>query len=420
LRKDIDTELIILDTGSTDSTVEIAKKYTDKVYFAKWNENFADMRNISISYAIGDWILILDADEELTNYDKLKDFFNCDKHKKYNCATIELKNIFNKKDKKYSLASIPRIFKNVDGFRYDGTIHEQPRYKEPIYNDIASFNHYGYMYSDEEIRQKKNERNIKLLLEEIQKNPNDPYINYQLGKSYISDLKNNEALYYIEKSYDLYNKQDKIPLFVIGNLLRLYVELKLYIKCENLCIKYIKNDKKNIDVYYYLATSQNNLGKYKESIKNYERYLYLLDNYNISTQANNMEAVLETGENKELVKSAIIELYDKLEMYDKIVRSLDDLSEEAIKNVYYIVFKALYKLNSEEKILELYNKYPKFNYSKSDFKYHLEAFLKTLKEEEKENIYKIFSNIEGNYGILNSLRLGKKISLSNYKDILLK
>ena len=46
--------------------------------------------------------------------------------------------------------------------------------------------------------------------------------------------------------------------------------------------------------------------------------------------------------------------------------------------------------------------------------------MKTLKEEEKENIYKIFSNIEGNYGILNSLRLGKKISLSNYKDILLK
>ena len=72
LRKDIDTELIILDTGSTDSTVEIAKKYTDKVYFSKWNDNFADMRNISISYASGDWILILDADEELINYDKLK------------------------------------------------------------------------------------------------------------------------------------------------------------------------------------------------------------------------------------------------------------------------------------------------------------------------------------------------------------
>ena len=66
LRKDINTELIILDTGSNDNTVEIAKKYTDKVYFANWNNNFADMRNMSISYASGDWILILDADEKLT------------------------------------------------------------------------------------------------------------------------------------------------------------------------------------------------------------------------------------------------------------------------------------------------------------------------------------------------------------------
>ena len=90
---------------------------------------------------------------------------------------------------------------------------------------------------------KKNERKIKLLLEEIQKNPNDPYINYQLGKSYISDLKNNEALYYIEKSYDLYNKQGRTPIFVIVSLLGLYEKMKLYIKCEKLCIKYIKYDK---------------------------------------------------------------------------------------------------------------------------------------------------------------------------------
>lgn len=419
LRKDIDTELIILDTGSTDNTVEIAKKYTDKVYFEKWNDNFADIRNISISYASGDWILILDADEKLTNYDKLKEFFNSDIHKKYNSATIQLKNIFDKNEKRYSLSPIPRMFKNVDGFGYDGVIHEQPRYKGPVYNNIASFDHYGYMYEDEEIRQ-KTERNIKLLLEEIEKNPNDPYTNYQLGKSYISALKTNEALFYIEKSYSLYNKKGRVPLFVIGNLLGLYVGMKLYIKCEDLCIKYIKNDKKNIDVYYYLAVSQKNLGKYKESIKSYERYLYLLNNYEISTQANSMEAGLDTGENKEIVKAIIIELYYKLEMYNKIVECLDNLSEETIKNVYYIVFKALHKSNLEEKILELYDKYPKFNYSKSDFRYHLEEFLKTLKECEKENIYKILSKIEGNYGILNCLRLGQKLSLSNYNDILLK
>lgn len=419
LRKDIDTELIILDTGSTDNTIEIAKKYTDKVYFEKWNDNFADMRNVSISYASGDWILILDADEKLTNYDKLKEFFNSDTHKKYDSATIQLKNIFDKNKNTYSLSHIPRMFKNVDGFGYDGVIHEQPRYKGPVYNNIASFDHYGYMYEDEEIRQKKTKRNIKLLLEEIKKKPNDPYINYQLGKSYISALKTNEALFYIEKSYSLYNKKGRVPLFVIGNLLGLYVGMKSYIKCEDLCIKYIKNDKKNIDVYYYLAVSQKNLGKYKESIKSYERYLYLLDNYEISTQANSMEASLDTGENKEIVNAIIIEIYYKLEMYNKIVECLDDLSEEAIKNVYYIVFKALHKLNHEERILELYNKYPKFNHSKSDFIYHLEEFLKSLKECEKENIYTMLSNIEGNYGVLNYLRLGKKLTLLEYSKILL-
>ena len=155
LRKDINTELIILDTGSNDNTVEIAKKYTDKVYFANWNNNFADMRNMSISYASGDWILILDADEKLTNYDKLKDFFYSDNCKKYNSSTIQLKNIYDKKEESYNLSPLLRMFKNVEGFGYDGNIHEQPRYQGPVYNNIAHFDHYGYMYSDEEIRQRK-------------------------------------------------------------------------------------------------------------------------------------------------------------------------------------------------------------------------------------------------------------------------
>ncbi len=62
----INNELIILDTGSSDNTVDIAKRYTSNVYLAKWNDNFGDMRNKSISYANGDWILILDADEEIS------------------------------------------------------------------------------------------------------------------------------------------------------------------------------------------------------------------------------------------------------------------------------------------------------------------------------------------------------------------
>ncbi|GIW22658.1 MAG: hypothetical protein KatS3mg068_1665 [Candidatus Sericytochromatia bacterium] len=64
--KNIVDEIIILDTGSTDNTINIAKKYTSKIFEYKWKDDFSDARNKSISYAKNDWILIIDADEELT------------------------------------------------------------------------------------------------------------------------------------------------------------------------------------------------------------------------------------------------------------------------------------------------------------------------------------------------------------------
>src|SRR5471030_2615411 len=62
---DIVDEIIIVDTGSSDKTVEIAKSYGAKVYYFKWNSNFSEARNESLKYATKDWILILDADDEL-------------------------------------------------------------------------------------------------------------------------------------------------------------------------------------------------------------------------------------------------------------------------------------------------------------------------------------------------------------------
>ncbi|WP_270646641.1 glycosyltransferase, partial [Paeniclostridium hominis] len=261
LMKDINSELIILDTGSDDSTVEIAKRYTDKVFFANWNNDFAHMRNISISYASGDWILILDADEQLTNYDKLKEFFNSDLCNKYNSACITLKNILSQDEESYSIAPMLRLFKNYDGFEYKGAIHEQPIFKGPIYNDIAMFNHYGYLFEDEEIKQLKDVRNKKILIEEVKKSPNDPYMNYQLGKNYIIANEYEDAIYYMEKAYGIYNKINYIPIFVTLDLASLYIDLSEFDKCEKLCTKYIKKDNKNIDIYYYLATSQKQLNK---------------------------------------------------------------------------------------------------------------------------------------------------------------
>ena len=56
-------ELILVDTGSTDETVEIFKSYGGQVFFQQWQDDFSAPRNLALSKATGDWIVLLDADE---------------------------------------------------------------------------------------------------------------------------------------------------------------------------------------------------------------------------------------------------------------------------------------------------------------------------------------------------------------------
>ncbi|MDO7204848.1 glycosyltransferase [Paraclostridium bifermentans] len=109
----VNSELIILDTGSIDKTVDIAKIILQIFTMRKWNDNFGDMRNVSISYSKGEWVLILDADEQLIEYNKMVEFFNTDLHTKYNCASIELKSFTSEEEDIYNRASILRLFKKI-------------------------------------------------------------------------------------------------------------------------------------------------------------------------------------------------------------------------------------------------------------------------------------------------------------------
>ncbi len=419
LMKNIKSELIILDTGSTDRSIEISKKYTDKVYFAKWNDNFAQMRNISIGYAKGEWILILDADEELVNYENLINFFKNGLHKKYNSASIELTNIMSEDKKLFNKASIVRLFKKDKEFRYEGAIHEQPIHKEPIFSDIANFNHYGYMYKNEEVKQKKLSRNEKILLSELKVNPNNPYIYYQLAMNYSAFGEKQEALSYMEKCYKMYNELGTTYSYVNSGLAKLYIELDEYEKCEKLCKEYIKNDDKNIDIYCYIAISQNNLKKYKESLDNYNRYLHLLENYEISTQANDLYSVCDTISFIENAKIDMINIYYNLGMYDKVVAESNNVDLEYLKQVYYVLIMSLYKLEREYELLNIYEKISLSQVEKNIFKENIEDMIIDIKQSDRFKIYNTLTKIDGNYGILNKIRLGMKLSYKEYHEILL-
>lgn len=181
-------ELIIVDTGSTDRTVQVAKKYTDKVFvkeFIPWN--FSDARNYGIAKATGDWIMIVDADEELTQsslYILMNAIMN-PKYEENRTIFIKLHNYYSKNQ--FAEVIQARIFKNTGEPIYSFAIHNKPRVDTPyLFLDTVVFNHYGYMFQKQDLFLKKKERSLPMLESEYEKNPDDLHILTHIIKTYYS------------------------------------------------------------------------------------------------------------------------------------------------------------------------------------------------------------------------------------------
>lgn len=213
-------EIIIVDTGSKDNTKEIAYKYTDKVYDFKWVNDFSKARNFSISKASEEFILVIDADEVIVDINKNGLENSLVKEKVGRILRI---NKYSRDGEEYLFNErVNRLFhKSV--FKYEGSIHEQVvllknKKEYSTYNIPITVEHFGY--EENEIKRKdKTKRNIEMLKSELQSKGDDPYILYQLAKSYYmnKDYKAAEKYFDLALEYDLDTKleyvQDMIESF---------------------------------------------------------------------------------------------------------------------------------------------------------------------------------------------------------------
>ncbi|MBR2179967.1 MAG: glycosyltransferase family 2 protein [Selenomonadaceae bacterium] len=116
-------EIVVIDTGSTDKTIEIAESYGAKVIKTAWNDDFSAPRNLAIDNASGDWIIFLDADEFFAYPDKVRPAIE----KFSNETTIIIPRInidADNDNREINRNNDLRIFRNVDYLRYRGMIHE--------------------------------------------------------------------------------------------------------------------------------------------------------------------------------------------------------------------------------------------------------------------------------------------------------
>lgn len=173
LRKAVSCELIMADTGATDNSRAIAKRYADEVFDFEWNDDFAAARNAVLDRCRGEWFLSMDCDEwldediaELTAFLKGK--------RKTESAFVIVRNYESAllEQGGYSDFRGLRLLWRPCGRRFQGAIHENFGYRKPlVYLTKTVLHHDGYVYTSVEEKKKKLDRNLRLLDRELEKDP---------------------------------------------------------------------------------------------------------------------------------------------------------------------------------------------------------------------------------------------------------
>lgn len=213
-------EIIIIDTGSSDNTKNIAKQYTTKVYDFEWTGSFADARNYSFSKATKEYIYVADADEYIDskNYNKI---LNLKKVLENEVDIVQMKyvtiseynTVYNAKKELR-----PKLFRRLRNFVWEGDIHETVRLSPIIFDSDIEIEHRpvgNHANRDIEIFEKMIEKNtvftdklLKMYIRELY--TNGKIINYQ------------KALEFLEKSLTERTQDDELFGIIVAILVKIY------------------------------------------------------------------------------------------------------------------------------------------------------------------------------------------------------
>ena len=216
-------EIIVVDTGSIDRTVDIAGSYGAKIYHHAWEGDFSKHRNQSISYAGGDWILIMDADEVIAARDLAKIrsilaqieadgfmFTLRNYESDYNIANLTMNPNDYEEGKGYPgfiPSDLIRLFKNDPAIYFAGKVHETvtesfQQTKKIVYNTGIPVHHYGKVRNDRISRKQK--IYLKLGEDKVMENPEDSIAYKGLSDQYLELGMPEKALEVLNQSVALF------------------------------------------------------------------------------------------------------------------------------------------------------------------------------------------------------------------------
>jgi glycosyltransferase involved in cell wall biosynthesis len=183
-------EIVIVDTGSEDNTVELCKKYTDKIYTDYlWQDDFAEARNVSLSHCTTDYVFIIDADDTLNcSVEGIKHVLNSYMTKEVEGHVIQyLGMLFSVQTSIETIESI-RIIKNDPLIKWEGAVHNiltyngsNERLKAQCYKTKFEIK---AGYSPSHFRDP--DRSLRILTKQLEIDPKNIRYQYYMAREYIS------------------------------------------------------------------------------------------------------------------------------------------------------------------------------------------------------------------------------------------
>ena len=217
-------EIIIVDTGSKDRTIEIAHEYGARVIEKEWTGSFSDARNVSFEAATSDWIIYLDADEVLVDEDarRLKALTRRVWREAFYLVLTSYTGELDDTDAVTN--SVLRVFRNRPHYRFEGRLHEQIAHGLPTYaagrieQSSVRVDHYGYLGAVRDAKEKAR-RNVDLLKAQQAESAPSGFMHFNLGSEYAALGDHRAALDEFERAWNLMEangeeRNDYVPTLV--------------------------------------------------------------------------------------------------------------------------------------------------------------------------------------------------------------
>lgn len=275
-------EIVFTDTGSTDETKAIARKYTSNVYDFEWIDDFSAARNFCAKKASNDWILTLDCDEILDSFDFNALISSLPQHTEH-IGELHLRNLYTNIDgteEHFYHMDVLRLY-HRKYYHFIYSIHEQlvplnSSHAPATFTTILQGLHVGYALSPEQANAKQR-RNIDQLEKELAEGnlteDDRPYFLFQLGYSYTNtDLKKALSLFLQAFEYDINPTRLYYHLLVIRTG-ETYQKLGLITEGHKFLRRHSNTMSDHADFHYTLGFFEYNTGNIEEAINCYQRAL---------------------------------------------------------------------------------------------------------------------------------------------------